>query len=103
MAGDSGLGLTAEARYTDTRMLGPVKGTYQLYGFYDFGVVWHKQWQKQDYPEQRQSLGSTGLGVRTGLWENIFADFEIAWPFTRSPSERDNQDPRFFFQLSARY
>lgn len=101
LAGDSGLGLSVEARYTDSRLLQSIKGNYQLYGFYDIGAVWHKE--GDDYPEKRQSLASTGLGVRTSVFDHFFAGLEMAWPFSRSPQDYNSKSARFFFQLSAYY
>ncbi len=97
LSGDSGIAGTAELRYTL-----PVPLRYwrsvQGYGFYDFGVVWNRD----SFADPETSLTSTGFGVRNQLFEDWFIDLEVAWPLTRIP-DTFTKDPRFFFQVLARY
>ena len=97
LAGDSGLGVTAELQYT---VPGPFDfwQSIQGYGFYDFGVVWNRDQREKD----RESLASAGLGIRNQLLENVFIDLEVAWPLTLKPDTYD-KEPRFFFQVLTRF
>ena len=97
LAGDSGLGLTAELQYTVPIPL-EFWQSIQGYGFYDFGVVWNRDQGSED----RQSLASAGIGIRNQLLENVFIDLEVAWPLTLTPDTYD-KDPRFFFQVLTRF
>lgn len=97
--GDDSLGLTTEFQYTDTPRLNLLQA-YQLYAFYDFGVVWI---DSDSEDNDRESLASTGVGVRTQIWDQVFVDLEVAKPLTREPATRDDKDPLFFFQVLARY
>ena len=97
LAGDSGLSGTAELRYTLPAPL-PYWQSVQGYGFYDFGVVWNRD----PFADPKSSLTSTGIGVRNQVMENLFVDLEVAWPLTRVP-DTFTRNPRFFFQVLARY
>jgi hemolysin activation/secretion protein len=70
----------------------------QLYGFYDIGAVWGSGFT-------RQSLASTGAGLRVGLASKFRLQFEAALPLTRprTPGETGNGDARFFVSLSGQF
>lgn len=98
LAGDHGLGLTAELQYTETPPF-TFWDKIQGYGYYDLGVVWNRDGDA----EERASLASAGLGIRNQFLNNLFADLEIAFPLTREVGTRGDRDPRFFFQVLARF
>ncbi len=70
---------------------------YQFYGFYDIGAVWTSS--------GRESLTSTGFGVRSQFKYGIFGSIEFAAPLTRPVSNDTlggmSNDPRVFFVLSG--
>jgi hemolysin activation/secretion protein len=100
LAGDHGVGATAELRYTGTTDW-PIFPQYQFYTFYDFGAVWNKD----PGLGQRESLVSLGGGVRTRFFENMYADVEVARPMTRPLGDRvEGANPvRFYFQLATTF
>jgi hemolysin activation/secretion protein len=100
LAGDHGVGATAELRYTGTTDW-PIFPQYQLYTFYDFGAVWNKD----PGAGQRESLVSLGGGARTRFFKNMYADVEVARPMTRPLGDRvEGANPvRFFFQLATTF
>ena len=77
--------------------------SYELYGFYDLGAVWHIDGNNQG---GRESLASAGVGVRANLIEDIWGSFEIAVPLTHAPTvARDDGEnsARLFFSLTKRF
>lgn len=81
--------------------LGP-EITYQLYGFGDFGVVWTAD--TTDGGMARDSLASTGLGVRLGV-QGYRAEIEAAKPLTRGVATEGNKKDmmRIYFRLTASF
>ncbi|QBQ55171.1 ShlB/FhaC/HecB family hemolysin secretion/activation protein [Nitrosococcus wardiae] len=98
--GDHGLGLTAEAQYNQPTPF-EILPNVQWYAFYDYGVVWNRD--LGDAGDSRDSLASTGVGVRTQILKHWFVDLEMANPLTRTPISEGDKDPRFFFQVLARF
>ena len=98
ITGDDGIGAMAELQYT-TPIPFPYWQSLQGYGFYDAGVIWNKG----DNSNRRRSLTSAGFGVHNRVLEHFFVDLEIAWPLTSTPDTFNDQDPRLFFQVMARF
>jgi len=96
-SGDSGFGFGGELQYSEGGRWGPLWG-YQPYGFYNVGVVWNRG----NNVSPRESIASTGLGVRSQVFEYSFFDLAVAWPLTRKPTTR-NDNAQFLFQVTARY
>ena len=102
ISGDHCLAARFELQYGDASEWEFID-SYELYGFYDAGAVW--QIDGAD-PENRQSLASAGVGVRTNLIEDFWGALEFAVPLTRSPTvDRDDGDkkPRLFFSVIKRF
>ena len=77
--------------------------SYELYGFYDLGAVWHVDSNNRG---DRESLASAGLGARANLIEDIWGSLELAVPLTRAPTVDRNDGenrPRIFFSLTKRF
>jgi hemolysin activation/secretion protein len=77
--------------------------SYEIYGFYDLGAVWHIDGSNRD---DRESLASAGFGGRANMIEDIWGSVELAMPLTRSPTvDRDDgeKNPRIFFSLTKRF
>jgi len=95
IAGDHGVGVTAEFRYDrefDTRFLEGV----QPYAFYDFGQVWLRG---DGFDDDR---ASTGLGLRIFGPEWLSADLTIARPLTPSDRSGGDKDVEALFRVFAR-
>ncbi len=77
--------------------------TYEIYGFYDLGAVWHISGSNR---KSKETLASVGFGARANLIEDIWGSIELAVPMTRSPTvDRDDgqEKPRVFFSLTKRF
>jgi hemolysin activation/secretion protein len=97
ITGNEGAAGSAELQFNPPWKI-PGISTYQVYGFYDGGAVWGSGFT-------RASMVSTGGGFRIESAIGIGASLEIAVPLTRSaePDEDNGKEPRFFFNLSARF
>lgn len=75
--------------------------SYQLYGYYDVGSVW----QKNTLPgvEDKQSLASSGFGLRANFTPWLSGYAELAFPLTKNVSAEGDDDPRLFFSLTGRF
>ena len=100
LAGDSGMGATAELRYRDSTGWRYVT-EYELYGFYDFGIVWNEDTGF----DPRDTLNSTGFGARLTVTDNVDLDVEMARTLTRILGSRndDRDTTRGFVRLTVRY
>lgn len=103
IVGDKGAAARAELRY-----FLPINKVYisgaQLYGYYDGGIIWNINSSSQP---ARQSLTSTGIGVRMQLVKYVSAYTEWAQPLTKAVAAqeaagRNGYAPRLFFGISAR-
>lgn len=74
----------------------PYLDSYQVYAFYDYGVVWETV--NTSY-NGLASLSSAGGGVRLGFTKSLFGGLEIAKPLTREVANWGNKDSRTFFYL----
>ena len=100
LTGDSGFGASFELQFNQAPGLSFLQ-SYQVYAFYDFGVVWNAD---TNTPSE-ESLASAGIGIRTNLTDWLAADFEVAQPLTRELQNRaDNRDSeRYFFRLTGQF
>ena len=98
LSGESGIATTTEFQYNATT---PFKALsfYQIYAFYDFGVVWNTD----TIFDNRASLMSTGLGFRMQVFDYFNLGFEVALPLTRKVAAENNKDARYYLQVSASY
>lgn len=102
ITGEHGIAGKVELRYgqnVDSTLL----QSYQLYGFYDAGVVWNRDSDATTPPSQ--SAASAGFGTRLNATDWLSANFEIGIPLTRPVDAmgKDGNDPRGFFSLVARF
>ncbi len=103
LAGDHGIGVTAELQYNGATDLDWLPG-YQVYGFYDFGQVWNRG--SGGVPGASAALQSAGLGGRVELAEHLQVQLELAWPLNRAVSTRDDpgdRSPAVLFRTTARF
>ncbi len=99
VAGDHGLAGRAELQFTPPTPQERLQP--QLFAYYDIGAVWNRD--SGAGTPARQSLASTGLGLRLNLGEHLSAELEVAQPLTRNVASEGDNDPRFFFDLIARF
>ena len=102
ITGDHGTALALELQYKAQPKV-PLIKSFQPYAFWDFGATWDID-AKDD--TERRTGSSTGLGMRLGITDYVNSSFELTLPLTRAVSSADigeENDPRFFFNLSAKY
>jgi hemolysin activation/secretion protein len=99
VSGDDGIAASGELGYGGKT---PWKwvSDYQLYGFYDGGVVWNGGSGSGD---SSNSLMSAGAGFRLKAADHLRATFEAAKPITRDVSTTGDKDWRFFFSTALTY
>ena len=104
IVGDHGAAGTVELQYGQNVFWEDLEFLtgYQIYAFYDYGLVWRID--PLGGPS-RQTGASTGAGVRFNLLDNISGFVEMAKPLTRGVASRgmDGGEPRYFFGIAARY
>lgn len=102
LAGDHGLAGKLELRYGQA-LNDYYINSYQLYSYYDIGRVWLRE--AAAGANDKKSLASTGIGIRTNFSENISSNLEVGMPLTKRPSNAGgrNNEPRFFFSTTGRF
>lgn len=99
ISGDDGAAASAELQYGEFLSL-PYLDSYQVYGFYDFGIVWETAATNFN---GRTSLTSAGGGLRLGIAKAVFGGLEVAKPLNRIVANEGDKGPRVFFYLLSRY
>lgn len=100
--GDHGIAGKLELRYTDS--LGdPLLDSYQLYTYYDIGRAWVREGGAG--ANDKLSLASAAVGVRTNFTDALSGTFEVAQPLTKpAKNQGDHGDgPRIFVGTTARF
>jgi len=100
LTGDHGLAGKLELQFSPS--LETDQHGYQIYGFYDAGLLWNIDGESAS---RRQSAASAGGGIRFKLASAVSANFEIGVPLTApvaAEGETKNA-PRLFFSISARF
>ncbi len=97
LSGDSGIGGTAEIRYTM-----PLNWAYldkvQAFTFFEGGQVWNRSGDEGD-----ESLSSTGVGFRLFPTEHLFFEVQMAKPLTLDSGRANGQrDPQVLFRAIGR-
>jgi hemolysin activation/secretion protein len=101
VTGSDGFGTTLELRYDGNLESAGVPVAYQLYGFYDFGIVWNDSTLAGT---MRDSLASAGAGVRFGWRQDASGGIEFAHPLTHGvASAQGERDLRVLFRLGAKF
>ena len=96
VVGDDGIGGTAELQWNNPER------NVQLFGFLDTGTVWDQD-ASAISGNRRNSLTSTGIGVRFDLPYEVNAEFVAAQPLHRDISSRNSREPQFFFSLTKSF
>lgn len=102
LVGDSGVAGRLELQYNRSGDFVYIP-SYQLYGFYDGGMVWNRNAAVGQ--KSSESLTSTGLGARFNILEPVSGGVELAVPLTKKVSANgdDGYGPRVFFSLAYRF
>lgn len=96
LAGDSGIGGTAELRYTQPLPLSYLD-RIQLFGFFDGGRIWDRETVDDD------QLTSAGGGIRLFPLDKLFLELVAAQPLSLdSGRSGGGRDPQFLFRVVGR-
>lgn len=102
IVGDHGISGRVELQWNDPYKINPsYVDSYQLYGFYDVGRVWNED--ATTGSQKRDSLASTGVGVKLDLPYEVNAGLAIAVPLTREVQTENDKDPKVYFNLSKKF
>ncbi len=102
ITGDEGVAAKVELQWKNPVQLGTgFVENYQLYGFYDVGRVWNDD--ATTASQERDSLASAGAGVRFDFNYDIEGGFAVAVPLTREVATQNDNDPKFYLNLSKRF
>ena len=99
ITGEDGLAARTELRANNLVPTG--WDLLQFYGFYDVGKVWDRD--NATAKDRQRALASTGLGLRVTFSENFAGSFEYAVPLTRDVDTNNNDNPRAFGSLTAKF
>ncbi len=100
IVGEDGIAGKAELQWNNPYALNYV-ADYQIFGFYDVGTVWNKD--ATTSAAKRESIASTGLGVRAEISDKTTAGVAVAFPLTRHVDARNDRDPRYYFNISHKF
>lgn len=100
IVGDKGFAAKAEVQWNPNVFNGTIN-SMQVFGFYDVGTVWNKDATTSD--GKRDSIASTGVGVRSKITDNISADATLAFPLTVDVGTKDDHKARWFVSLTGRF
>lgn len=73
-----------------------------IYGFYDGGRVWNKNYRKS-FQKEHDSAVSRGFGVRGTFAKYLIFDAYLAEPMTRVAINEQDKQPRYFFNVGILY
>ncbi len=99
ISGEHGLSGLVELRY-GRNVNRPWLKFYQLYGYYDAGLVWNKNLALEF---RKTYLTSAGVGLRLTLPESIYVNYEAAFPLSQSSFLQNDMGWRNFVSLSKNF
>jgi len=99
ISGDDGAAALVELQYGEF-LSWKYLDSYQVYGYYDFGIVWETS--ATDF-NGRTSLSSAGGGLRLGFTKSVYGGVEVAKPLNRVVANEGDKGPRVFFYLLGKY
>ena len=98
--GDSGIGVSLEARYGTLAPSGPEEIAWQPYVFTDAVWAWNEDPSRK--PQNPDRLWSAGGGVRASWGSKLQGDAFVAVPLETPDLATRRGDVRFMFSLTAR-
>ncbi|MCI5060179.1 MAG: BamA/TamA family outer membrane protein [Alphaproteobacteria bacterium] len=101
VVGDDGIAGKVELQWNT-----PIKETkivkdVQAFGFFDSGRVWNQD--PTNAGDKRNSVTSTGGGLRFDLPLDVAAEFVVAKPLHRDIQTKRNRDVQYFFSLNKEF
>ncbi len=100
IVGDDGVAGKVELQWQTPTTL-PYTNDWQVFGFYDIGTVWNKD--EDASALKRDSLASTGFGLRGTLTTSTAFNAVLAFPLTRQVQTHNDTNPRLFIGISQRF
>jgi len=100
VTGDDGIAGKIELQWNQPVKVGVLEN-YQLFSFYDAGVVWDKDATTTKL--KREELTSAGFGVRADFTSATQAGMFIAWPLNRDVATQRDDDPRVYMNVSHKF
>lgn len=100
IVGEQGLAGRAELQLTFAPDF-PWLDTYQLFGFYDYGMVWNKDRDPLESNNPR-TLSSVGYGARLNFSPGLAGEIVLAKPMTRVVQANGDKGPTILFRLSSK-
>ncbi len=100
IVGDDGIAGKAELQWSEPKKIPYIDG-YQLFGFVDAGRVWDQD--ATTSANKRESIVSTGFGVRMDVTDKTKAGFGVAFPLTRKLDVTNDRDPRYYFNVTHKF
>lgn len=100
IVGDQGFAGKVEVQWREPYKIDALD-TYQLFGFYDAGRVFNQDPTTND--QKKDTLTSTGFGIRTEFMDDIEADAYVAFPLNREVQTAGDESARFFFSVSKSF
>jgi hemolysin activation/secretion protein len=102
VTGDDGIAAKAEVQWNSPYGTeSPYVDGYQVYSFFDIGTVWDQD--PTTNSQKRDSISSTGAGVRVNFAGQTQADLAVAFPLTREVQTQSDRDPKVYFGLNKRF
>lgn len=101
ITGDHGLAGSFELQWHPASLDGKILQKPQVFGFYDVGKVWNLS--EVASVQKKNSLASSGLGLRSGLFGYVEGELYVAFPLTRDIATADDRGPNVFFSVSVPY
>lgn len=100
IVGEDGFAGKAEIQWREPKSVQYID-SYQLYAFYDVGRVFNQD--ATTSAGKRDSLASTGFGVRADITPKMQAGVGVAFPLTREVDATNDRGPRYFFNLTHKF
>ena len=103
VSGDRGIAARAELRhYFDWR--NALLRQLQFYAFYDYGAVWNDSVSSPGF-SRHEALSSTGLGLRSNLYNWFTANAEVAFPVIddTNVASSNRGDVRGIFEIGVHF
>jgi hemolysin activation/secretion protein len=98
--GDEGIAGKVEVQWKEPLEI-PMFEEYQFFGFVDAGRVWNRDATTSKL--KKDTIVSSGFGIRGDINEDLKADFMVTFPMNRSVEAQGDQDPRLYFNLSKKF
>ncbi len=100
IVGENGISGKIELQWNQPKKI-KYLSNYQLFGFFDAGRVWNKDATTSS--GKRESLTSTGIGIRADITEKTKVGLGLALPLTKRRDTTNDNDPIIYFNISHKF